>query len=134
MALELISVVAVAGAVASVLASTVELVVRRHRKKDETLEDRITKLTNALRESSHLVAEVEGEIKSRQNLVLELKKDAEKYQQLVTLNKEQVDAVAQLLQGELRKEGSKSFWKGVGVNFVFFVLGALVSWAMTRGF
>jgi TolA-binding protein len=97
-------------------------------REPETLEARITKLTTALKESSSLVTEVEEEIESRQKLVAELQKDAENYERLISLNKEQVDAVAQLLQGELRKEGNKSFWKAVAVNSLFFILGAGFSW------
>lgn len=101
--------------------------------KNQTLEDRIDKLTDALKESSHLVSEVENEINARKNLVQELQEDAEKYQKLISMNKEQVEAVAQLLQGELQKEGKKSFWKGVLANFIFFVLGASISIVLSIG-
>jgi cell division FtsZ-interacting protein ZapD len=104
------------------------------QKKKETLEDRVNKLTAALKESSQLVTEVEEEIQSRQQLVSELQKDAEKYQKLISINQEQVEAVAQLLQGELRKEGNKSFWKGVIANFIFFIMGAGLSWYLSKGF
>ena len=76
---------------------------------------------------------MEIEINKRKNLVQELQKDAEKYEKLVSINKDQVEAVAQLLQGELRKEGNKSFWKGIMANFIFFVLGAGVSVALSIG-
>ncbi|EGR4363233.1 hypothetical protein QO227_21265 [Vibrio vulnificus] len=124
----------VVGAVASFVASGIlDFISKTSKKKEETLEDRINKLTNALKESSHLVTEVETEIQSRQKLVQELQKDAQKYEQLIALNQEQVDAVAQVLQGELRKEGKSSFWKGVAVNFVFFILGAGTSWYFSAG-
>ena len=128
MSVFLIAALTVAGALSSVIASIFDVYVIKRYRKPETLESRITKLSTALKASSKLVAEVEGEIAKRQSLVTELQQDAEKYQRLVTLNKEQVDAVAQLLQGELRKEGNKSFWMGVLVNFLFFGLGALLSW------
>ena len=134
MSLEISLVMGVAGAATSLAASIISNYLMRGRQGKETLEDRINKLTSALQQSSHLVAEVEKEIETRKALVLELKKDADKYQNLVNLNKEQVDAVAQLLQGELRKEGSKSFWKGVIANFVFFIMGAAFSWFSTQGF
>ena len=134
MSLDFLPIIATAGAVASVLASILTQYFERKHRGKETLEERINKLTSALSESSRLVTEVEREIQTRQNLVVELKNDAEKYQKLVSLNQEQVDAVAQLLQGELRKEGTKSFWMGFAVNFIFFVLGALVSWVTSHGF
>lgn len=128
MSFELITALAVSGSIASVIASAVEVFVLKKYRRPETLENRINKLSSALKESSRLVSEVEGEISKRQTLVTELQQDAERYQKLVSINQEQVEAVAQLLQGELRKEGRKSFWSGVIVNFVFFGLGALLSW------
>ncbi len=130
MSVEILTTVAI-GMAASAIAGAIQSFFSRKEEKEETLEDRINKLTSALKESSHLVTEVEKEISSRQQLVLELQKDAEKYEKLVSINQEQVDAVAQLLQGELRKEGNKSFWKGIIVNFVFFILGAGVSIAIS---
>ncbi len=119
---------------ASFIAGVIKGFFENKTKKEETLEDRINKLTAALKESSHLVSEVESEIQTRQKLVQELQKDAEKYEKLISLNQEQVDAVAQLLQGELRKEGNASFWKGVAVNSVFFVMGAALSWYLATSF
>lgn len=128
----LISALAISGTIASVAASVIEVYVLKKYRKPENLETRITKLTSALKESSRLVGEVEEEIAKRQALVGELQQDAERYQKLVSINKEQVEAVAQLLQGELRKEGRKSFWGGVIVNLVFFVLGGLLSWYISK--
>jgi TolA-binding protein len=123
-----------AGVLASVVAGVIQsFFSHKNSKNEETLEDRINKLTSALKESSHLVTEVEAEINERRNLVQELQKDAEKYEKLVSMNKDQVEAVAQLLQGELKKEGNKSFWKGILANFIFFVLGAGVSVALSIG-
>lgn len=128
MSFDMVLPVTLAGLLSSISAGLIEVFVFKKYRKPETLELRINKLSSALKESSRLVSEVEGEIEKRQALVAELQADAARYQQLVAINKEQVEAVTQLLQGELRKEGNKSFWKGVLVNFVFFVLGALVSW------
>jgi len=123
------------GIAAASIAALVEAVYRRmYPKQKPTLDDRINKLTSALRNSSKLIAEVEDEIDSRHKLVKELQRDAESYQKLVELNKDQVDAVAQLLQGELRKENRGAFWKGIGANFVFFLLGAGVSWYLSVNF
>ena len=130
--LNLITAVTTAGAISSIIASIFEIYVLKKFRRPETLEIRINKLASALKESSKLVTEVESEISARQELVLELQKDAQRYEQLIHLNKEQVDAVAQVLQGELRKEGNKSLWRGAAVNFIFFVLGALLSWYLTK--
>jgi len=102
-------------------------------EKEQTLDERINKLTFALKESSKIVAEIESEIQTRQKLVEELHEDTQRYEKLITLNQEQVDAVAQVLKGELRKENRASFWKAVGVNFIFFLLGAGASWYFSVG-
>ncbi|MBB1319372.1 hypothetical protein H5123_17240 [Shewanella sp. SR43-4] len=133
MSFEVITLAIGIGGIASGIAGFVNGYYHKTHSKKETLEDRINKLTSALKESSHLVTEVEIEINKRKNLVQELQKDAEKYEKLVSINKDQVEAVAQLLQGELRKEGNKSFWKGIMANFIFFVLGAGVSVALSIG-
>jgi len=52
------------GAVTSAIAAFFQAQRNRKGKSQETLEDRINKLTDALRESSHLVTEVEKEIQS----------------------------------------------------------------------
>jgi hypothetical protein len=130
--LNLVTALAVSGSIASVIASVLEIYVFKKYRKPENLESRINKLSSALKESSRLVGEVEDEISKRQSLVKALQQDAERYQKLVSINQEQVEAVAQLLQGELRKEGRKSFWGGVAVNFVFFSLGALLSWYLAK--
>ncbi len=128
-----VTLVTATGGLASVLASWFGRSLSKSREEPETLEQRIEKLTYALGESSKLVSEVEAEIQERHKLASELKQDAEKYETLITLNKDQVDAVAQVFQGELRREGTKSFWKGVAANFVFFLLGAAVSWFFSFG-
>lgn len=133
MSLEVISLVAV-GIGASIAASGIFDYFRQKNDMPETLEDRINKLTTALKESSQLVTEVESEIQTRQHLVKELQSDAKRYEQLISMNQEQVDAVAQVLQGELRREGKVSFWKGVAVNFTFFVMGAGASWYISVNF
>ncbi len=127
MSIEIIAQLAATGAVASFTASGITYLLKRKSKNKETLDDRITKLTNALQQSSHLISEVEAEIQSRSQLVAELKKDAESYEKLVSINKDQVEAVAQLLNGELRKEGRRSFWSGFMLNLGFFLLGSIAS-------
>jgi hypothetical protein len=133
MSVDVSVILGVAGAAASILGSLLTEYFKQKKRGKETLETRIEKLTSALQESSRLVSEVEREIASRRDLVAELRRDADKYQNLVSLNRDQVDAVAQLLQGELRKEGNKSFWRGAALNFVFFAIGAAISWVASRG-
>jgi hypothetical protein len=99
--------------------------------KKETLGDRISKLTKALEESGNLVSEMEQEIKGRQELVTRLQNDAKHYEELKSINLEQANAVTQAFSGIVRKEGRKSFWQGMAMNFVYFLMGASVSYLLT---
>lgn len=74
-----------------------------------------------------MVGQIESEIQERSALVQKLKNDAQTYEQIVKLKASDVEAVAQLLRGELKKEGQRSFWQSVGMNFLFYVLGAITS-------
>ena len=122
--------VAVAGAVLSVAAKIIPDALQRWLKDgtEETLEERVDRLTNSLKDATRLISNIENEIQARSRVATELQKDVERYNQLSELKKPEVEAVAQVLRGELAKEGSKSFWKGVAINFVFFLLGAGASW------
>jgi len=118
------------GMISSIMGKSLEKILEEKLqppRTKETIEERIKKLTSSLQESTNLIAEVESEISERSTLVEKLKKDAETYEQLVKLKGPEVEAVAQLLRGELKKEGSRSFWKGVIVNFMFFALGLIAS-------
>jgi t-SNARE complex subunit (syntaxin) len=100
---------------------------QRSPKTQGTIEDRIKQLTSSLQESTKLISQVESEISERSALVEKLKKDSETYEQIVKLKEADVEAIAQLLRGELKKEGNRSFWKGVAVNFLFFIFGLVGS-------
>jgi hypothetical protein len=128
--IELIASILVAvGALISLLGGLLSLKMLR-RKKKGTTEDRIRRLTNSLREATQLISNIESEITSRYTLAEKLQKDVDVYNKLVELRKPEVEAVAQLLRGELEREGRRSFWKGFATNFLFFVLGAIASGIM----
>jgi gas vesicle protein len=113
------------GALASVLGSLIFAF--KKGKREQTIEERIQKLTTSLRDATSMIGEVEKEIKERSTLAEKLQSDVEHYNQLVKISKPEVEAIAQLLRGELRREGGKTFWKSVIVNFVFFVLGVVTT-------
>jgi hypothetical protein len=115
------------GSVANASGSLTEMIFGRE-KKEETIEDRVLRLTKALTEATTLISNIEGEIKARSALAIQLQQDIDQYNQLVELKKPEAEAVAQLLRGELQKESRSSFWKGFALNFLFFVLGAAASW------
>jgi hypothetical protein len=100
--------------------------------KEGSLQDRIIILTASLSEATKIIGNIELEIKARSTLAEQLESDAARYEELIKLKKPEVEAVAQLLRGELQKEGKATFWKGFVVNLLLFVLGAIVSWLVTR--
>lgn len=72
------------------------------------------------------------ELEQRIKLVEKLKEDAEQAEQIISMSEEQVSAVRKALNQELQKEGKKSFWQGVAVNFIFFILGAAASFIISK--
>jgi hypothetical protein len=74
---------------------------------------------------------MQKEIEERRAMVDNLRNDAETYRRLRDVNQKELEAVAQVLGGELRREGRRSFWVNFATNFGFFILGAAVSIATT---
>jgi len=97
-----------------------------------TLEDRIRELTQSLNKSATTIQEIENEITKRQALVSQLRKDAETASKLATVNKEQVDAIAQVLRTQIQAQERNSFWFNQGINALYMFLGVglgeLVRW------
>ena len=124
-------VVTVLGAILAVVAQLYERL-RERKKKEETIEDRINTLTTSLRDASRIVSQVEEEIADRQQLVQRLQKDAETYNKVASLNKGDVEAVAQVLRGELKKDDRRKLFRDILLNFVFFMLGLAASFFLLR--
>lgn len=118
------------GAVISALYPALFLRSKGRKREEATIESRITKLTESLREAAGFVTSIENEIKAREALVNKLKKDIKTYEQIKELNSSQVESIAQVLRGELKQEGRRSFWHNFAMNFGFFILGGLVSGLM----
>lgn len=93
-----------------------------------SIEERAEDLSRSLKEASRLVDQMQSDIQSRQAIVTKLRNDLATYDKLAALKKEEVEAVAQALRGEIDRNARRSFWEGVGVNFGFFFLGVIASW------
>lgn len=126
------AITAIVGALASILFQLSEKYFIKKTKKEETTEERIQKLIKSLQETTNLVNKIEDEINQRSKLAEKLQNDIKFYDGLVSLKKPEVEAIAQLLRGELKKESKSSFWKGFAVNFLFFILGAIISIIITK--
>jgi len=77
------------------------------------------------------IAEIEREVKARSALAERLQEDVERHRELLKLNRSEVDAVAQTLGVEVRREGRRSFWVSLAINAAFFGLGVLVTLLLT---
>lgn len=88
---------------------------------------KITLLTENLNKSAETIAEIERDIQQRHELVTKLQRDAEIAERVSKLNREQVDAIAQTLQGELEKRERNSFWWTFAYNLFFVLLGVVLT-------
>jgi len=105
-----------------------------HKGRQKTKEDiaiKIQTISTSLKRSANELADLQEELKERIAFVEKLNEQAKKSEDIASLNKEQVAAINDILSSNLKKEGRKSFWQGVLVNFVFFVLGAVASYYMS---
>jgi hypothetical protein len=91
--------------------------------KKEDLAVRIQTLTNSLNSAAKTISQIEDEIKQRQSLVAKLQRDADEASKLSTLNKDQLDAVAQLL----RSQTESSFWSSQAIALFYAVFGVALS-------
>jgi hypothetical protein len=128
------------GALGSIVSAALTLWLQQRRQSaqrgttEETTEQRIARLTTALSESSRVIQEIEEEMKDRTELVEKLKEDADRYERLSNINREEAEAVAQALGGELRKEGRRSLLTNFLMNFGFFVLGVAATLVLSTYF
>lgn len=94
------------------------------RNGGETFEDRAKRLTKALHEAITLIGKIESEINARSALATQLQQDLDRYNRVIEIKKPEVEAITQLLRGEIQREGRSSFRKSLWISLLFFVLGA----------
>lgn len=104
------------------------------KTKEETIDQRIRRLSSSLIEAANLISQIETEIASRQALAEKLKNDIKIYEQITSLKQSEIEAVTQVLRKELKNENRRSFRDAVIVDFVFFVVGAGFSFILTMIF
>lgn len=115
--------------------SVLEPLIRRHlgleKRPTHTIEQRVQRLSSSLVDASRVINEIEQEIQQRQALVTKLQQDAQVYKEIVDVNRPQVEAISQVLRGELQRGERRAIWIEVAVNFLFFVLGIIVTLVLT---
>ncbi len=120
-----LSAAAAAGIVASIFALFQELEKRRKKKKEPTLQDRISNLTKNLKSSVAVITEIEEEISRRKNLAVKLEADIERYSRLKEINQAQVEAIAQALEIPIKKESLKSLIRNSVISIL--IAGAFLA-------
>ena len=128
-------IVAIVGVISSILPIIVNrisshFIQNKIIEKDDLVE-RIKKTTKKLNASINEISYLQDELKERINIVEALKKEAQIAENIITLSSEQVKAVKLVLNKELVNEGKKSFWKNFGTNFIFFILGVIVTFLLS---
>lgn len=121
----------VLGLVASIVA---QYGIKKQDKKnsqDIDISERISIISNSLTTSATELTNIQNELEHKVAFVNNLKKEAEEAENIISLTKEQVSAIKRAINGELQSGNKKSFWSGVAVNFIFFVLGSAVSIIIT---
>ena len=103
-----------------------------HQKQPETAEHRINRLKKSLSDALNTIREIEDEVKIRQELVSKLESDVEKYRQIPAFKREEVEAIAQLVSGEMQQGESHSFWWNAAQFFIFIAIGALISYIFIK--
>jgi hypothetical protein len=93
------------------------------KPKEIDLPERIRVLTSSLNDAAKSIGEIEEAMKQREALVQRLQRDAETASRLSALNKEQVDAVAQVLKGEIEKDQQANFWTTQLLALFYTLLG-----------
>ncbi len=98
------------------------------KKGEETTVQPFNKLIKALSQSGQLIDEILTEIDARQKLVAKLQEGIKTYYENTEIKKSDVEAISQLLQGEIRKESRRSLWQNIVINFTFFCAGVVITY------
>lgn len=92
-----------------------------------SLSSRLQTLSNNLAITSESIRQMEGDIEKTKVLVDDLEKKKLLYEQAVTLNRDQVEAVAYLLNQQQEEENRRSFWINVGIGFAVNLITAVLA-------
>lgn len=97
-----------------------------------TIEERVETFSTSLKDATALIAQIQEEINDRMEVVSNLEVKARTAQEIYNLNKEQVEAIATVFQGEMKKSERWDFWINVAQNMIFMVLGAFLGHFVER--
>ena len=104
-------------------------------EKEENEPDISTKIetiSKTLNKSSVELSDLQKELESKIQYVNDLNAEANQAQSLISLSHDQIEAIKTMLNKETQKENRANFWKSVLVNFIFFIMGAVASYIISK--
>jgi|GEM_PF-5289976 len=103
---------------------------KKEQKEKEDVAQKIEGISESLNESAAELVDMQKQLNERIALVEALTAKAKQAEASASLNKQQVDAVNEIISGNLKRGGRRGFWRRVLVNFIFFILGAAASYCV----
>jgi hypothetical protein len=85
------------------------------------------RFTASLKGAADTIGQIEEEIKQREALVQRLEEQADTAKKLSAMNKDQLDAVAQVLRGEIGRDERQNFWSAQALAFFYPAVGVGLS-------
>ena len=108
------------------------LLVSKKRHPEPDIADKIKNVSSVLSQSSTELINLQKELEGKLEYVNQLNEEANQVQNLLSLSHNQIEAIKTMLNQETQKENKINFWKSVLVNFIFFVLGAIASYIISK--
>lgn len=109
-----------------------ERILKKEKKTQEALSNKLEKLTINLHETAELMAEIEVEFLQQKELAEKWKKEAETSQLIAAMSEKEIEAVTKLFGGVLesgeRKSSKKSWWW----NLFFCLLGIIGGYIVSK--
>jgi len=109
-----------------------KIIYRKKPINSDDLIERIQKTTKMLNNTINDISFLQQELIHRIKTVETLKKEALEAESIIQLSNNQVQAVKSLLNIEVTKNGRKTFLQNLLTNFIFFILGAGVSFLISK--
>lgn len=129
--IQMISVL-ISGMGASLGLTNVLKLIQKGKNSEPDISEKIEKVSSVLSQSSAELVDLQKELEGKLEFVNKLNEEANQAQNLLSLSHDQIEAIKTMLNQETQKENRINFWKSVLVNFIFFVLGAVASYIISK--
>ena len=114
------------------LTDIIRRLIQKGKQSEPDISEKIEKVSTVLSQSSGELANLQKELEGKLEFVNKLNEEANQAQNLLSLSHDQIEAIKTMLNQETQKENKINFWKSVFVNFIFFVLGAVASYLISK--